>query len=433
MAGPRILLGSLLIAAVAATAAAASAPSRPTLSVDLDGDGSIESVTAKLARRGVDVDVRSAAGKKIATVMAPAPRSRAAESISLASGSAGSAGALLEVIATSAEEECRSVWRLVRGQLLRVPVGGEAAPLPDCGKPGEWTWSWDRPSGSEPAVYRREHTRETAEGTHHQVESFRLAGARLEPDPARSAAEIRGVTIPSWFPAKLYPKDALDFLYQRIELSNLRKATRLVWRADPAAGVFSLEVDSASGREKLPVRGIEKGEMRNEYLARVGFRDSERQVRVTVAGPSAAPVETLLAGFDASLDGLYKPVMKMSDGGLLVYSSASEELATSLAGSWSGAKGETMAMSIASGEPFLLQIGKTRCRIDLESSPDGFDFLAIPTDGSAPFGFVLRGPNSLERVAMKCGEASPGTPTRECHSAGPGEQFHRVGARLNVR
>lgn len=435
MAGPRILLGFLFMAAAAAASAASAPPAAgsSTLSADLDGDGSVETVTAKLARRGVDFEVRSAGGKKIAGAVAPAPRERASLTISLTAGPLGSTGALLEVGASSPGEECRSVWRLGRGRLSRVPVSIGASTLPDCAGAGEWTSSWDRPSEKEPALYRRERTRETAEGTHHVVESFRYDGTRLEPDPAHSAAEIRGVQIPRWFAARLYPKDFLTHLYGRFDLSNLKKAPKLVWRTDPAEGVFSLEVDRPAGRETFPVLRVEKGEMHNELLVRVGVRDSPRQVRVTLGGNSSAPSETVLSGFDPALDGTYTPVMRLSEGKLVIYGSASEEIGLFLVGTWTGAKGEQMEMSVASGTPFLLQIGKYRCRIEIDSAPDGVDVVAFPTDGAAPFGLLLRGPSALDRFAMKCGPPSPASSPPDCRTDGPGERFHLVGARLNAR
>src|SRR5450432_4322555 len=190
-----LFAGSLQLAAPAAGQA-------PSFSADLDGDGASESVSAVLRRKMARIEVRSAAGKILASADAPAPAGN--PRIAFTAGSLGSAGALLEVIAASEKEECRSLWRFQQSSLSRVPlVGGTAASRADCSPPAGWAYTWDRPSEDAPAEYRRERTRETEGGTHHQVESFRYAGFRLEIDPARSRAEIRGIGIPRWYPARL--------------------------------------------------------------------------------------------------------------------------------------------------------------------------------------------------------------------------------------
>lgn len=420
----------LVISLAALPAPATASPAPPTLSVDLDGDGRVETVTAAIAKRGARVEVRSADGKKLASADAPGPRSGDA-SVTLASGALGSAGALLEVTVASPAEECRSVWRLGGGQLTRVPVGSGpgAAVLPDCSPAGEWTYSWDAPTKDEPARWRRQRSRETAAGALRQVESFRWVAPRLERDPERSSSEIRGVPIPSWYHATLYPKAALENLYTRFDLAPLKSGPRLVWRTDPAAGVFSLEVERAGRRESLPVVAVQKGAERNELLIRVRGPLGERQVQMTLAGNSTSPAETVLAGFEEGLDGYYTPAMRLVEGGLRIFASASDELGgNGLAGTWTGAKGEVMAVTIASGDPLLLQIGKNRYRVEIESSPAGLDALALAADGGSSFGVKLRGPNALERVPVRCGAGG-----HDCRTAGPAERFHRVGARLNAR
>jgi hypothetical protein len=420
----------LLALSVAASTAAAS----PTLSVDLDGDGRPETVTATPARRGARVEVRSGDGRKLASADAPGPRSGAA-SVALTSGSLGSAGALVEVVVSTPAEECRSVWRLAAGELSRVPfaaAAGATAP-PDCAPAGEWTWSWDQPTEKkdEPARYRRERSRETPEGTLHQIDSFRWVGFKLERDPERSMAEVRGITIPTWYSATLYPKSVLENLYTRYDLAPLKAAPRLLWRTDPGAGVFSLDVERAGRRESMPVVRTSKGAERNELLLTVRGSQGERQVRVTLAGGSPSPGETVLAGFDERLDGYYTPAMRLVEGGLRIFASASDELGSNgLAGTWTGAKGEMMAVTIASGEPLLLQIGKSRYRVEIDAAPEGLDVLAVSSDGASAFGVKLRGPNALERVPVRCTAAAS---AKGCKASGAPERFHRVGARLNAR
>jgi hypothetical protein len=422
------MLTALLLTAplLAATAAAPA-----SLSVDLDGKGARESVSAVAGKRGVSVTVRSAEGKTIASAEAPAPKSGAGD-VRLAAGSLGSSGALLEVVVTSAtKEECRSVWRLSGASLLRVPVSSGERDLPDCGHVDDWTWSWEQPSPAEPARYRRERRRETPNGALRQVESFRYVGFKLEHDPERSVAEIRGLTIPSWFDATLYPKSALENLYTRFDLAPLKEAPRLVWRTDPSAGVFDLEVELGGKRETMPVVGLSKGADRNERLLTVRSSRGDRQVRMTLAGDSSSPGETVLANFDETLDGFYTPAMRIVEGGLRIFQSASDELGSNgLAGTWTGGKGETMAVTIASADPLRLQIGKGKYRVEIDAAPAGFDALLVSSDGAPPLGVRLRGPNALERVPVRCTGSGA---ARQCKPAGPADRLHRVGARLNAR
>jgi hypothetical protein len=417
---------ALLTAAI--PLAAATVP--VSISVDLDGTGSVETVTAAASKRGASLTVRSGEGKTIASAEAPGPRTGAA-SVRLSAGSLGSAGALLEAIVTGAgTDECRSVWRLAGGSLLRVPVSTDDGSLPDCGPADGWTWSWDQPSKDAPARYRRERLRETPGGTLKQVESFRYAGFKLERDPERSVSEIRGLAIPSWFGATLYPKSTLESLYTRYDLSSLRAAPRLVWRTDPDAGVFDLEVERDGKRETMPVVSLSKGADRNERLVTVRGARGDRQVRMTLAGDSSSPAETVLANFDEGLDGFYTPAMRIVEGGLRIFASASDELGSNgLAGTWTGGKGETMAVTIAAADPLLLQISKGKYRVEIDAAPAGIDALLLATDGAPPFGVRLRGPNALERVPLRCGSR----PGRDCKPTGPGDRFHRVGARLNSR
>lgn len=424
-------LAALSPPAFSEAARPASPPAAP-LTVDLDGDATPESVTAVSRGKKVQLEIRAGSARKvIAETSVPVPGNEADE-VLLSAGSLASAGALLEVVAASGENECRSVWRFRDRSLSRVPVGTSAQPVAECGKRGEWSYGWDRPQEDAPAEYRRERTRETPDGPHHQVESFRYAGFRLEPDPARTMSEVRGIAIPSWFGARLYRKTSLDGLYARYDLSQLKTGARLRFVTDPAAGVFSVRLDTAAGERLLPVTGRQKGPGRNEVVLSLGSDSPPRKVLVTLAG-GTVPGEAVLSGFGPELDGLYTPAMRITDGALRVFATAEDELAVNgLVGSWASEKGEAVAIVLASSEPVLLEIGKSRYQVNVERAPAGIDALFLPGDGTAPTsGILLRGPNAFTRVPIRCeGVASD---PRECRSQGPGELLHRVGARLNSR
>lgn len=414
---------------------AAAAPPPQSRAVDLDGDGTLETVTAAVHGKTVRLEVRSGSSRKaIARADAPLPAAGAA-AIFLTEGTLGSAGALIEVVAVGAGEasECRSVWRFRDRALLRVPVETRSGPLPDCGERGGWVYAWDRPSPDAPAEYRRERTRETPDGMHHQVESFRYAGFKLEPDRARSQAEIRGLVIPSWYPTRLYQKSSLEGLYARYDLSALKRGPRLQVVADSAEGVFAVRLGLPGKEELLPVTARGAGPEQHDVVLALGSQTPPVQLRITLAGGAPVPGEAVLSGYSPSFDGFYSGAMHITEGNLRVFETAADELATNgLVGGWTNEKGEPMAITLASSDPVVLNIKKEKFRMELEGAPDGVDALALPSDGRRPTrGVQLRGPNSFSWIPIVCDEA--GSSWRDCRASGPGQVLHRVGMRMNAR
>ena len=142
--------GDRLIAVAAALLAlrlvASPVAAAPTVSADLDGDGTAETVTASASKKGIRVEVRDARGKRVAEAVAPSPAG-AVVPFTLTTAPIGSSGSLLEVAAATDSSECVSVWRLRDGALNRVPIrDASGQPLPDCGAPG-WTWRWESEAG----------------------------------------------------------------------------------------------------------------------------------------------------------------------------------------------------------------------------------------------------------------------------------------------
>src|SRR5262249_39930080 len=122
------------------------------LSVDLDGRGSLEMVTAEARSKRVRIDVKNSDGKRVARAAAPAPEG-GPPTIELTTGSLGSAGALLEVSATAGGNECKTIWRLRGGELLRLPLVGSHGPLPDCSPAEGWIDRWQKSRDDAPADY----------------------------------------------------------------------------------------------------------------------------------------------------------------------------------------------------------------------------------------------------------------------------------------
>ena len=427
-----LLLPILLLAAFSQTTPAASAPAAArtsaSLSVDLDGDGTAESVTAVLRGKKVRVEVRSGSSRKVLAEASPPVPADVAGEISLSAGSLGSAGALLEVITQSPTQECRSIWRFRDQTLLRIPIGTPSEAVSDCGKRGEWSSGWDRPREDAPAEYQRERTRETPDGPHHQVESFRYAGFRLESDPARSKSDVRGIAIPSWYRTTLYPKRLLDGLYERYDLTPLKRGPRLRFVTEPEAGVFAVRLETPAGESVLPVTGREPGSKKNEVVLTLGSRTPPARARVSLASETV-PGEVVLSGFGRELDGPYTPAMRVAEGALRAFESAEDELAVNgLVGSWATEKGGVLTIALASPNPVRLEIGKSRYRVNFSRAPNGIDALLLPDASSAPaIGLLLRGSNALARVPIRCDTAGP------CRTDGPAELLRRVGARLNAR
>ncbi|MEP6800941.1 MAG: hypothetical protein ABJC07_03320 [Acidobacteriota bacterium] len=414
---------------------AATAPPPESVAVDLDGDGTLETVTAAVHGKTVLLEVRSGSSRKVvARAESPLPAGGAA-AVSLATGSLGSAGALLEVVAASAGDtlECRSIWRFRDRSLLRVPVETRSGPLPGCGERGGWDYAWDRPSPDAPAEYRRERTREISDGTHHQVESFRYAGFKLEPDPARSETRIRGLVIPSWYPTRLYQKSSLESLYARYDLGPLKRGPRLQIITDSAEGLFAVRLGVPGKEDLLPVTARDASPEGRDVVLTLGSQTPPVRLRLTLAGGAPVPGEAVLSGHSASLDGFYSGAMHMTEGVLRIFETAADELATNgLVGNWTSGKGEPMEIALASSDPVVLNIRKATFRMELEGAPEGVDSLALPSGGGRPTrGVQLRGPNSFSWIPVVCNEAV--APWRDCRSSGPGEIFHRVGARMNAR
>lgn len=403
-----------------------------TLVADLDGDGAAEKVTVEPRGKSVRIELRDSQGKVLAKSPAPAPASGKPE-VALRTGSLGSAGALLEVIASSGSAECRSLWRYRGGTLSRLPITGRQGPLPDCATGEGWSYRWDRPNELAPAIYVRERSRETPDGVHHQLEVFQYTGFRLELDAVRSTAEIGGIPIPGWNDAVLYPKTSLEGLYARFDLSALKSAPRLRILADRAQGIFALRFEDAAGERRLPVTAASP-EGKNEVVLKAGPASQAARARVGLAGDGTVPVEVAIEGLRTDLDRLWVPVTRLRASAVRIFPSAEDELATEeLVGTWADEKGGQMTVTLLSGPPAVLRFGRSEVSVNVVRAPEGVDALLVPRDGSLPtLGVTLRGSNAMNRVPVRCAaERQKGRLT--CQRQGPGDLLQRIGARLNAR
>ena len=220
---------------LAILAAGASLQSPPALTADLDGQGERETAAVVVAGRTAALEIRDARGERLARESIPSP-GQASPRVALNLGPLGSAGALVEATASGAGVECRTLWRYRDGRLTRVPLLGASGPVPDCGPP-EWKYRWERPAEDAPALLMRERSRKRGNGVFREVEAYRYAGFRMEPDAGRFASSINDIEIPGWRDVTLYPRELPDRLAERYDLSPFRTEPRVRLFADRGGGL----------------------------------------------------------------------------------------------------------------------------------------------------------------------------------------------------
>ena len=410
-------------------AAGALLQSPPVLTADLDGQGERETAAAAVAGRTVALEIRDVRGELLARESVPST-SQASPRVALSLGPLGSAGALVEAAVSGAGAECRTFWRYRDRRLTRVPLLGPSGPVPDCG-PSEWKYRWERPAEDAPALLMRERSRKRGNGIFREVEAYRYAGFRMEPDTGRFASSINDIEIPGWRDVTLYPRHLPDRLAERYDLSPFRTEPRVRLFADRAEGVFELRVDDASRTRGFPVTTARPGDSKSDVLLTVGTESA--RIRVLVSADGAIPLEATVQGLEARLDLAYVPVTRLKASGLRVYDSAEQELAEEfLPGTWDDGK-TRIAVTLDSAAPPRLRFARVDVGLSLAQAPLGVDALLLPADGSSPtLGILLKGSNSFVEVPVRC--TTSGQPaTRSCESRGPGRTLRRVGARLNVR
>ena len=419
-----------MLSGVVLVLALASDPLSPTLAVDLDGDGSVETVTAAPARAAVRLEVRNAGGQKLATASAPAPSADVVH-VRLSAGVLGSTGALVGVLASTDAAECASVWRWKDGALTRIPLrdsGGKE--LPDCGRLDEWAWSWQRAGDTQPSMLVRQRTEKVESGTFRVQEVFRFAGFSLDADPRESGAEINGVPIPAWYPATFYTRAALEVLYERFDLSRMRGQTTLRIDADRQRGVFALRFAGPDADRTVP---IEASETKKDKTILTATADG-KTVHATVSrggDDGSVPFEIEVEGLGAPFDQIYAPAGGWRSAERNIFLSAVDEVVSkNVAGTWADPANQNLAIATEGAPPYQVRVDKDLYTPILEGAPAPLDLLLLPAGSSGrPWGLILRGPNVLDRVPVTC----DGPGAAGCRADGPRLKLKRLGGRMNAR
>jgi len=420
-AAPAFLL-ALGLAVVPQTAIAPA-----SVSADLDGDGTAETVTASPSRGGIRVQVSDARGRRIGEARAPSPAGDVVP-FTLTTAPIGSAGALLEVTASTDASECVSIWRLRDRALASVPIrDASGRALPDCEAPG-WTWRWESEAGK-PSELVRERSQKVDGGTLVTREAFAFAGFSLDAVPARSGGEINGVPIPAWYPETLFTRTSLETLYNRFGLDAMRREPELSIETDAARGVFVLRFRSGGTELVAPVDTYAVSGGDATLAARAGEKTAHVTLHLSGSGLSV-PLEARVEGLGAPYDQRYAPAGSWRGGARQVYRSAADELASEqLTGMWISPKGERTSMAVEGDGPYRIRSGSSVLVPDVAGAAAPVDLLLRPAGGSgAGWAVTLRGPNAMDLVP--CRFESADSP---CAAGGPPETLRRVGARVNVR
>ena len=409
-----------------------ASPGPPTITVDLDGDGSPETVIATSHGRKIRLEVRNAAGKVLARNETPGPGSRELQ-IALSSGSLGGSGSLLEVSASDPRDECRTIWRLRGVELSQISVLGPRGRVSDCGRREEWSDRWEKKPEAAAADYLRERTRRIPAGLHHRLEVYRFTGFQMELDRERSTAEIDGVAIPDWRPSTLYPKALVETLFSCFDLSAFKTAARLLLRTDQDEGVFALQVEREGRSEALSIGSAASGPGKNEWTLAAGAGDRAARVHVQLAADRRTPLEVLVDGLEEAPRSLYVPVTRFTGSALEIFQTAEDQLAfQSLSGTWESRTGERLTVRALSQSPAVVEFGNERVSLSISRAPRGSDVLLVPLDGAAPrIALALRGPDGFSRVRVECPNGPASAPDA-CRATDPGLAFRRLGTRLNT-
>ena len=402
--------------------------------MDLDGDGREETVSAASERGAVRLAVHGSDGAVLASGKAPAPTGDVVH-VELTAGSLGSAGALLEVSASTDASACVSIWRFREGRLARLPIrDGKGKDLPDCERAGEWTYRFESEGESRPAELLRERTEKSAQGSLRIREAFAFAGFSLDADPRRSAREIEGVPIPAWPDAVYYSTAALETLYGRYDLSRMKGEPTLRIHADRDRGVFTLEFAQTDSRVTAPVESYSARGHEVDLGAKVG--DQTARVTVSLAGDPVQPFEIRVEGLGERYDRMYGPAGTLHGRGPRVFDSAADELAVQeLESTWLDSHGGHWPLALEGSPPYRLRVAGDLYDIDLARADKPADLVLRPVSAGRAWGIVLRGRNVIERIPVACAAAPDGarSPAPPCRAEGPAERMRRLGARANAQ
>ncbi len=341
---------------VAADSAAQLSGVAPSVTADFDGDGAPETAIAAPSRGSVRLELRDAGGRRLANAKAPAPSGDVVP-VTLTSGPLGSAGALIEVVAATDAVECRTIWRYRDGKLAPLPIrDASGRALPDCSAPAGWTASWARESDGRPAAWMRERTQKVEAGSLRTREVYAFAGFSLDFEAARSAVDVAGIPIPSWYAATLYSRTALETLYSRFRLDDMRREPTLRIETDRGRGIFALHFTGPKGTVLAPVDAYAAGDGNATLAARAGERTAH--VTIRLGGDGTVPSDVVVAGLGPDWDRSYAPAGMWRGNTRQVFPSAADELASDdLVGLWGDPAGRQTAFALDGAPPYRLRVG----------------------------------------------------------------------------
>jgi hypothetical protein len=402
--------------------------------VDLDGDGRDETVSATSERGAVRLAVRGPDGTVLASGKAPAPKADVVH-VELTAGSLGSAGALLEVSASTDASACVSVWRFRDGRLARLPIHDDhGKDVSDCERAGEWTYRFENEGEGRPAELVRERTERSPQGALRVREAFAFAGFSLDADPRRSSREIEGVPIPAWPDDVYYSTAALEILYGRYDLSRMRAEPTLRIHADRDRGIFALELSQGTSGLTAPVVSYAARGHEVDLGAKVG--DKTARLTVSFAGDPNQPVEVRVEGLGEPYDRDYGPAGTLRGRGPRVFGSAADELAVQeLDSTWLDPGGGHWPIALEGSPPYRLRVGGDLYAIDLGRAEKPADLVLRPIASGRSWGIALRGRNVIERIPVVCPVSPEGSvpPAPSCRADGLPERMRRLGARANAQ
>src|SRR5262245_37216753 len=215
------------------------------------------------------------------------------------------------------------------------------------------------------------------------------------------AALASAAEIPAWPPVTLYPRQALESLDARFDLSPIRDGPRVTIVADSAEGIFDVLLEEGTRKETLVVRSAAPGAGPLERVLVAG--EGGACVRVRLAGGGSVPLEATLDGLGGELDQTYTAMARVTEKTLRVFESAEQELVEDyLPGSWD-VDGKPIEASAVSSRPPVVRLGASEFSVSISRAPSGTDVLLLPRDGSLPSAAIrLRGWGRFVEVNLRC-------------------------------
>ena len=202
--------------------------------------------------------------------------------------------------------------------------------------------------------------REGAEGRRRDAPHARgIRLRRIQPRLRRHALVDRcgRSADPAWYPATLYSRKALETLYSRFRLAEMRAEPTLRIEADRARGVFALRFAGPGGTLVAPVDAYAVGGGTATLGARAGERTA--QVSIRLGGDGSIPYEVRVEGLGPQWDRAYSPAGAWRGAGRQVFLGAEDELASEdLVGIWADPAGRTTPIAIEGEPPYRIRVGK---------------------------------------------------------------------------